>query len=354
MFELQIKSKVDSAWADIEHMLFYKDYQFSYIQSTNKEVMNKLGTLLDKVDDLMIQIRESQESYENEKDEMRFTHYLGEKFRNHLIDNIGSAYLLSSYRRPFYLMFKEFSSASQEQLYIKNSPSIGEFLHFKRNEDSQFFFANYDRLKEVSLELVLAEHIYSSWKNDLSAYDSFLDENEHCMFFESFVRSIITCNFEYFRDRTEIDNDFYIWAAKVITDTMKMREISFTSKPFIFSREKMFMFYSYFRACERQKQDMGSSDVLQDAESEEISAWMSKIDLDVVADMFDTGKKEYHVKAICDALEEREDIEYINADFITFIDEEYSVIEKSQSGRNMPANRIREIVEEVLNLKGTR
>lgn len=93
-FELQIKSKVDSAWADIEHMLFYKDYQFSYIQSTNKQVMKKLGDLLDQVDELMVQVRESQASYERDRKEMEFTQYLGTKYRNQIQDIIGSVFVL--------------------------------------------------------------------------------------------------------------------------------------------------------------------------------------------------------------------------------------------------------------------
>ncbi|MBT0664502.1 hypothetical protein KI809_09340 [Geobacter pelophilus] len=62
-FELQIKSKIDSAWGDLDHTIFYKDYKVSPIKSTVQVSMNRIGMLLSELEHFLHDIRESDKEY---------------------------------------------------------------------------------------------------------------------------------------------------------------------------------------------------------------------------------------------------------------------------------------------------
>lgn len=58
-FELQIKSKIDSAWGDIDHKLFYKDYKSSPIKDGLQVSMNNIGELLNHIEKFLFDLRET-------------------------------------------------------------------------------------------------------------------------------------------------------------------------------------------------------------------------------------------------------------------------------------------------------
>jgi ppGpp synthetase/RelA/SpoT-type nucleotidyltranferase len=62
-FELQIKSKLISAWGDMEHSIFYKDYAISPVRDTAQKSMNHVGKLLFDIDAFVESIRKADKDY---------------------------------------------------------------------------------------------------------------------------------------------------------------------------------------------------------------------------------------------------------------------------------------------------
>lgn len=62
-FELQIKSKLESAWGDMEHSIFYKDYKVTPVRDLAQQSMNHIGKLLIEIDDFLQEIRNANDNF---------------------------------------------------------------------------------------------------------------------------------------------------------------------------------------------------------------------------------------------------------------------------------------------------
>ena len=95
-FELQIKSKLISAWGDMEHSIFYKDYAISPVRDTAQKSMNHVGKLLSDIDSFVESIRKADEDYADNANALVFMAWMeynyNETIRKHLNNisfNIG-------------------------------------------------------------------------------------------------------------------------------------------------------------------------------------------------------------------------------------------------------------------------
>lgn len=352
-FELQIKSKVDSAWADIEHMLFYKDYQFSYIQSTNKQVMKKLGDLLDQVDELMIQIRESQASYEKDRKEMEFTQYLGKKFRNQIKEKIGSAFVLSDYRKIFFNIFSQFEKSQQEIILAQRAPVISaEFYFLKIKDKESKFVKNYKRLMEHSLEFVISEHIYVEWLNNIGQLESATAVTDLAKYFRRLITGLFLEKMEYYLKNNYIDNDYIEWAVETIPESLENREMTFRFPLFLTNSEKMYMLYSFYKADKRIAADIPISDSLEtDAVGDEIGDLILKIKYEVISFLFEDDR-EKSAQNISGIIDENDYLrKYYSLATIDGMKEVYEKVKKTASGKEMPENKLSVLFQEVLHLR---
>lgn len=351
-FELQIKSKVDSAWADIEHMLFYKDYQFSYIQSTNKQVMKKLGDLLDQVDELMIQVRESQASYEKDRKEMEFTQYLGTRFRNQIQDIIGSAYVLSDYRRVLFYIFSQFESLEQEKILSNTDSIIGrEFYSLGVDERENKFVKNYNSLAENALEFVISEHIYAEWLNNINQFKNSHTVEALVKYFSKLISGLLREKMEYYLKNNYVDYEYIDWGAKTISDSLERRDMSFCFPLFLGQPEKMYMLYSFYIANRNATADMPSSDLTEDNDrTSEIAESIGKVSNEVIAFLFEDNMTK-SAQNIRNMIEECEELSnFYSPDFIDNINKVYNKVEKTVSGKAMPDNVLSKLFQEVLRL----
>lgn len=62
-FELQIKSKLESAWGDMEHAIFYKDYKITPVRDLAQQSMIHIGKLLIQIDEFLQEIREANDNF---------------------------------------------------------------------------------------------------------------------------------------------------------------------------------------------------------------------------------------------------------------------------------------------------
>lgn len=350
-FELQIKSKVDSAWADIEHMLFYKDYQFSYIQSTNKQVMKKLGDLLGQVDELMIQVRESQASYERDRKEMEFTQYLGNKFRKQIHDKIGSAFVLSDYRRVLFYIFSQFEDCQQAIILGQRNRMITHEFYSLGVSDNNIFVKNYTKLIENSLEFVVSEHIYVEWLNNLNQFDASHTTEALVKYFKCLITGLFREKMEYYLKNSYINNEFVDWGVKTISDSLKNREMSFAFPLFLVNSEKMYMLYSFYIANNSVAADMEFPDTfLDEGATSEIDESLRKINTEVTALLFGNDVS-IIAKNISDIMEEHENLNQYCSSVFNQMNKVYKKVEKTASGKAMPDNILSELFQEVLHLR---
>lgn len=160
-FEVQIKSKIDSAWGDLEHNLFYKDYDFNYIKNNNKEIMVNIGSVLEKTEDLMLSIREGKKEFSNAYEKYNFYQSISDGYEKFVQENYGSKYILEKNMDKLFGLydccFGKYSVNQQVKVEDIKIPA-GIVLE---NELSN----NFKHLKLKNFEVSLIETIHFNWLN---------------------------------------------------------------------------------------------------------------------------------------------------------------------------------------------
>lgn len=88
-FELQIKSKLESAWGDMEHSIFYKDYKVTPVRDLAQQSMNHIGQLLIEIDDFLQEIRNANDNFSINSKVILFINEFEEKFSEVIRDNLN-------------------------------------------------------------------------------------------------------------------------------------------------------------------------------------------------------------------------------------------------------------------------
>lgn len=157
-FELQIKSKIDEAWGDMDHSLFYKDYSVSPIKNTVQVTMNNVGHLFDKVEDLLLGLRNSEINYEEKKEEIDFLHELSGSVFNVIKSKLGDNYDLSNIASSIRYI-QTASKVKKEDAEVKNLNF--NFLNYNVKENR---LNDYINCRNVNFELIILESLYWYWK----------------------------------------------------------------------------------------------------------------------------------------------------------------------------------------------
>lgn len=330
-FELQIKSKVDSAWADIEHMLFYKNFNFSYIQSTNKAVMNKIGDLLEQTDKLMVEVRNSQESYEDAVDGLEFDQYLRQRYVRLVNNHLGSPYLLSEHKDLLFSIFSDFKKPHKKSIIaLKDAPKDDTIYSFTPNEElaEKTLFKNYLKLRKSSIELIFFECILCEWK---AYYDGVFKEIS-----EEDLRKFV-CNLcskvaeKYIGDTSEIDiNNYKLWFSETLTRIIDIRPLEFSNRLFIFNKKQMEQISVYWKVRAKNL-----------ANFDEVEKEIILFDELFIIYLLNSDKKEQFEEAIVESFfldESRKLREYFSK--MNFdVRDEYEKIQISKSRKNKGVHR---------------
>lgn len=162
-FELQIKSKIDEAWGDMDHSLFYKDYSVSPIKNTVQITMNNVGHLFDKVEDLLFGLRNSEINYKEKEEEIDFLHELSGSVFNELKNKLGDNYDLSNIASSIKYI-KTASKVKNEDAEVKNLNF--SFLNYAVKEE---ITTNYINCRNVNFELIILESLYWYWQKKSSS-----------------------------------------------------------------------------------------------------------------------------------------------------------------------------------------
>lgn len=154
-FELQIKSKINETWGDLDHVLFYKDYSSSPIKDTVQITMNNVGSLLDEIEKLLYDLRESRGNYDDNASRLQIQKGLEDEL---------SALLFETYEAPYNI--RDHSSLLY---YFRSELAIGDqkltkltFDHLELSPTKQINI-KYIKIRNSSLALTNLESIYINW-----------------------------------------------------------------------------------------------------------------------------------------------------------------------------------------------
>lgn len=160
-FEIQIKSQLESAWADMEHQIFYKDHRNSPIKNSTQSIMIRIGELLNNVDSLLLTIRNSKKNFENDAEfndfSMQLQEFYSEKFKQHLNIKFDFNFLEVSH---FLFQIK--------QKFLISDVSFNEEKNLieRKNFEKEEIFKNLKELKDQDFNLqlleLIGEHVISS------------------------------------------------------------------------------------------------------------------------------------------------------------------------------------------------
>lgn len=156
-FELQIKSKINSAWGDLDHSIFYKNYSFNPVKSTAQLTMNHIGNMLDEIEELLYSIRNAENNYEITAKKSRFV----EQLDNYLSEKIKIKFN-SSYRidKLADILFYAYENLVSEYDNINLAISDTEYYDLMQADFEDGLCISYRRFRENSFEAMILENIF--------------------------------------------------------------------------------------------------------------------------------------------------------------------------------------------------
>jgi|GEM_PF-3187821 len=185
-FELQIKSKLESAWGDMEHAIFYKDYKVTPVRDLAQNSMNHIGKLLLEIDDFLKEIRHANDDFSSNSEAILFMNNFEEKY----------ATKVGSILKGFSFNFKKIASLtyniSKIGYNVINTENINiEYLSFSCEK-----YEKYINYRNTDFNLQIFESIILSNENSevkAENIEQHLD-NVFNLIKGSYVKSIVDNN----------------------------------------------------------------------------------------------------------------------------------------------------------------
>lgn len=150
-FELQIKSKIDSAWGDIDHKLFYKDYNSSNVKDSLQVSMNNIGELLNQLEKFLFDLRETNNQIDDREYDQYLEEYLFEHTSVEINKKLNITYDLKRILDPVMFFCKELSVGSDvNPIDFSSFEAVSEFKSFPA----------YEAIRKDNFDNVLLETIF--------------------------------------------------------------------------------------------------------------------------------------------------------------------------------------------------
>lgn len=156
-FELQIKSKINSAWGDLDHSIFYKNYSFNPVKSTAQLTMNHIGNMLDEIEKLLYSIRSAENNYEVTAKKSRFVEQLDNYLSEKIKIKFNSSYRLDKLAD---ILFYAYENLVSEGDNINLAISDTEYYNLMQAEFEDSLCNSYRRFRENSFEAMILENIF--------------------------------------------------------------------------------------------------------------------------------------------------------------------------------------------------
>lgn len=181
-FELQIKSKIESAWADMEHDLYYKDHKVDIIKEINKLSISHTGILLKQIDNYLSDLRNMNNGfYVNNKD-IEFLTQIENRYSDSLKSAVSDNFIF------------DFSNISKQLLYILGNNALNNTssnINLRIHLES---ILNSKNKRHDSWEMIILEAIYREINGDA------FEENEYLNKYFNFILYSIDCKIDEFKE----------------------------------------------------------------------------------------------------------------------------------------------------------
>ena len=157
-FELQIKSKIEEAWGDMDHAVFYKDYSVTPIKNITQVTMNNVGKLLENIDELLLGLRNSSSQYQENLEQLTKLKQLNDELYPLIEKKLGIGFEIGK--------VASFLSSVREKALggIEKPQAITDldytFLAFNVTDER---LQRYIKIREKSFELMVIELAYLNW-----------------------------------------------------------------------------------------------------------------------------------------------------------------------------------------------
>lgn len=155
-FELQIKSKINSAWGDLDHSIFYKNYNYSPIKDTVQLTMNHIGNMLNEIERHLYTIRNANDNYEENSRKIRFIEQLHNKCHDSITKKFSVSYKIDKLCEILLFIY-------DEQINIYNGQSIDvlddDYYDLMETDFIDDLLKNYKIFRDKSFEVAILENI---------------------------------------------------------------------------------------------------------------------------------------------------------------------------------------------------
>ncbi len=215
-FELQIKSKIEEAWGDMDHAIFYKDYSVTPIKNVTQVTMNNIGKLLENLDDLLLGLRNSGNEYQENLEQLANLKELNDELFPLIEEKLGISFEIGKIASFLY-------SLKENALKNINNPQPLKsldctFLDFKVTDAK---LQLYKTIRGNSFELMIIELAYFNWC--IQYGQSSLNQGNYEEHLNGFLNLLSTHIFKV------IERENSAQAAELIDPTNLLKKISLYS-----------------------------------------------------------------------------------------------------------------------------
>lgn len=211
-FELQIKSQIESAWADMDHEMFFKDYDITPVRKSVQVTMNKVGKLLHEIDGLLFSIRNSKLDFEEEENKIILLRKLNEEYQSFLKEMFKVEFSFDFSR---YVDFYDFMATSYncDRSKISNEYAAYPEIIIDDGENITKVYADIHRKNYDSL---VNEVVFLSFKNMQNQDKSKeLDLSEYINIYVDYLVSSFVKNEDYIEGMREVIYEILNYCPKV-------------------------------------------------------------------------------------------------------------------------------------------
>lgn len=152
-FELQIKSKIQSVWGDMEHSIFYKDYFISPIRDNTQATMNHIGKMLYQIDEFLLSVRNANKNFKSNSKFTEFLTWFDDTYTIKISNSLGVGYKIDAISEAL-----AFSRNNINPIKIRDL----QFSHFKY-KPSVDLYKKYISIRNNSYDLKIFESVIFSW-----------------------------------------------------------------------------------------------------------------------------------------------------------------------------------------------
>lgn len=157
-FELQIKSKIEEAWGDMDHAIFYKDYSVTPIKNVTQVTMNNVGKLLENIDELLLGLRNSGNKYQENLEQLANLKSLNDELYPLIEQKLGISFEIGKVASFLYSVKQKALEGIETPQAIANLDC--SFLAFTVIDER---LRQYIKIREKSFELMIIEAAYFNW-----------------------------------------------------------------------------------------------------------------------------------------------------------------------------------------------